>query len=109
MGAVVAGIVGALAIDLINRMISKKKKQLLEAERIDKANVVLSTQNKIMTRDIDKFNSEKEDVSLSIISRHKEADRIMKESLENIINNGGESNEEELRNINKRLDLILHT
>lgn len=106
MGAVVAGIIGALAIDLINRLIAKKQKQMLEAERIDMANSVLATQDKIIARDIDKLNSEKEDISSSISNRHKEAGKIMKEALDNIINNDGESNDEELRNISKRLDSL---
>ncbi|MCR4902855.1 MAG: cation diffusion facilitator family transporter [Butyrivibrio sp.] len=106
MGAVVAGIIGALAIDLINRLIAKKQKQMLEAERIDKANAVLATQDKIIARDIDKLNSEKEDISSSISNRHKEAGKIMKEALDNIVNNDGESNDEELRTIRKRLDSL---
>lgn len=106
MGAVVAGIIGALAIDLINRLIAKKQKQMLEAERIDKSNAVLATQDKIIVRDIDKLNSEKEDISSSISNRHKEAGKIMKEALDNIVNNDGESNDEELRNIRKRLDSL---
>lgn len=107
MGAVVAGIIGALAIDLINRLIAKKQKQMLEAERIDKANAVLATQDKIIARDIDKLNSEKEDISSSISNRHNEAGKIMKEALDNIVNNDGESNDEELRNIRKRLDSLV--
>lgn len=106
MGAVVAGIIGALAIDLINRLIAKKQKQMLEAERIDKANAVLATQDKIIARDKDKLNSEKGDISSSINNRHKEAGKIMKEALDNIVNNDVGSNDEELHNISKRLDLL---
>lgn len=106
MGAVVAGIVGALAMHLIDRMIAKRQKQALESERIDKANAVLSTQGKIIARDKSKLKSTKKDFASSISNRHKEAGIVMRESLENIANNDGESNDEAFRDINKRLDSL---
>ena len=92
-------------IDMKNPL-TDEQKQMLEAERIDKANAVLATQDKIIARDIDKLNSEKEDISSSISNRHKEAGKIMKEALDNIVNNDGESNDEEFRKIRKRLDSL---
>lgn len=106
MGAVVLGIVGALAIDLINRLIAKKQKQVLAGERIDKANEVLSTQNKIIEVRSGKLKATKADVAASMKERHVEAAKIMKDSIQNIINNDSESNEEDFKKINKRLDSL---
>ena len=106
MGAVVSGIVGALAIDLINRLIAKKQKQVLAGERIDKANEVLSTQNKIIEVKSGKLKATKADVAASMKERHSEAAKIMKDSIQNIINNDAESNEEDFKQINKRLDSL---
>ena len=106
MGAVVSGIVGALAIDLINRLIAKKQKQVLAGERIDKANEVLSTQNKIIEVKSGKLKATKANVAASMKERHVEAAKIMKDSIQNIINNDSESNEEDFKKINKRLDSL---
>lgn len=106
MGAVVSGIVGALAIDLINRLIAKKQKQVLAGERIDKANEVLSTQNKIIEVKSGKLKATKADVAALMKERHSEATKIMKDSIQNIINNDAESNEEDFKQINKRLDSL---
>lgn len=106
MGAVVSGIVGALAIDLINRLIAKKQKQVLAGERIGKANEVLSTQNKIIEVKSGKLKATKADAAASMKERHSEAAKIMKDSIQNIINNDAESNEEDFKQINKRLDSL---
>ncbi len=107
MGAVVAGIIGALAIDLINRIIAKKQKQALTVERIDKANAALATQGKILDLKKNNFRSTKNDVVSSIYERHEAAAYVMKQSIENIANNDGECNGEEFRKINKKLDSLI--
>ncbi len=87
MGAVVSGIIGALAINLINRLISKRQKAELSEEKVKKGNEILSTQEKLMDVVITKVNNVKTDASESIRMRHKEAANSIRDSLETIKKN----------------------
>lgn len=87
MGAVVSGIIGALAINLINRLISKRQKAELSEEKVKKGNEILATQEKLMDVVITKVNNVKTDASESIRMRHKEAANSIRDSLETIKKN----------------------
>ena len=97
MGAVVAGIVGALAINLINRLIAKRQKAALNEEKIERGNEILATEEKIMDVAIKKADKTKVDVLNSISKRHKEAADIMRDSVETIKENS-ESDYEDIDN-----------
>lgn len=90
LGAVVAGIIGAIAINLINKKIEKQQKaENLEAA-IQKKNEILNTQNLIY--DVSRANLEeniKTTVS-TIKNRHEEAAGQMKKSLGEISANSKE-------------------
>lgn len=109
MGAVVSGILGALALNLINRLIEKKQKEVMMSDRIDKSNKVLATQDAIITIDGQKLVSTKINVVDSITKRHVEAAQIIHESLEIIIGNQCESNEKDFVEMKKRLDDLGNT
>ena len=84
MGAVVSGIIGALALNLINRLIADKKKKQLEADKIDKRNEVLETQGQLIEVGKAKLQKTKADTEETIKERHQEAATIMKDALDNI-------------------------
>ena len=97
MGAVVAGIIGALALNLLNSMIEKKQKALLEADMIDKQNEIIKTQETIIVNEMNRTESIKNAVSTNVSSRHKEAGKIIKGSVEKIKSNS-EANYEDIDN-----------
>lgn len=100
MGAVVSGIIGALAINLINRLIAKRQKAALNEEKVKKGNEILATQEKMMDVVIAKVNNTKANVSESIRMRHKEAANTMRNSLETIKKN----EESDFKDIDNRED-----
>lgn len=97
MGAVVAGIIGALAINLLNSMIEKKQKALLEADMVKKQNEIIKTQETIIVNEMNRTESIKNAVSTNVSSRHKEAGKIIKGSVEKIKSNS-EANYEDIDN-----------
>lgn len=87
LGAVVSGIIGALALNLINSLIAKRQKAEITKEKVNKGNEILATQEKLMDVSIQKVEKTKADAADSIKARHKEASGIMRQSLETIQEN----------------------
>lgn len=87
MGAIVCGIIGAIAINLINKFVEKKQKSEIVAEQIDKGNEALHLQHKIQTVNEAKLDHVVVATATSIKERHTEAANVMRNSLENIVAN----------------------
>lgn len=83
-GGLTAGIIGAISIDLINKFIEKKQKELLTSKQIDKGNDILITQKQLQMVSEQKLSNTKQEVSDSIAKRHEMAEEEMRKSLENI-------------------------
>lgn len=114
MGALVSGIIGALALNLINRLIVEKQKKQLESDKIDKKNEIINTQGKIIEVGKARLQEEKQNVADSINERHSSSADIMKKSLENIFTNSSTMNEDEevnhdaeFEDMNEQLDDLL--
>ena len=107
MGALISGIIGALAIELINRFIAEKLNQNNVQQRIDQGNEILKIQSKIENLHIKKSEMKKKQSINSIQERHAEAQEIMKEKLRNIYNNPNKSNDVDFEEIDRRIDLLL--
>ena len=107
MGALISGIIGALAIELINRFIAKKLKQNNVQQRIDQGNEILKIQSKIENLHIKKSEMKKKQSINSIQERHAEASESMRKSLEIINNNPNKSNDADFEEIDRRIDLLL--
>ena len=84
LGAVVAGIAGALVLNLIDKMIANSKNRELRAKQIDKGNEVLRTQEMLIAVSEAKVKKTKKDVAKSIGDRHKKAEVIIREASEEI-------------------------
>lgn len=104
MGAVVSGIIGALAIYLINRLIEKRQRAEYDREKVDKGNEILATQNVLINLNEQKLDSIKSGTAGGIKERHIKASTKMKNSLKTIVNNNEENNDMEFMNINERLN-----
>lgn len=87
LGAVVAGIIGALAINLLQKKIDEAKRAGIVSEQIDKGNEVLKLQHQIQAVNEEKLDHVKTKTVASIKERHTEAADLMSESLKNIAEN----------------------
>lgn len=86
-GALVSGLIGALALNLIDRLISKKLKKINEGLQIAKRNDILETQAKLV--EVVKVNTESiRNTSFNNIQeRHKNASEAIRSSIEQIMAN----------------------
>lgn len=87
LGAVVAGIVGAIAINLLQKKIEKAKKAQIISEQIDKGNKVLVLQHQVQAAGESNLAHAKARTETTIKDRHMEAANIIRDSLENIAAN----------------------
>lgn len=87
LGALVSGLIGALALNLIDRFISKKLKQINEGQQISKRNEILATQAKLI--EVVKVNtkSTRKTSYNNIQERHKNASSAIRSSIEQIMAN----------------------
>ncbi|MBE6263227.1 MAG: cation diffusion facilitator family transporter [Prevotella sp.] len=87
LGALVSGLIGALALNLIDKLIAKKLKKINTQQQIEKKNEILATQgqlNKVVEKKVEKTRN---DTITSIKERHAEAADIMKDSISKIMSN----------------------
>lgn len=84
MGGLVAGIVGAIAMSLIDKAVAKQQMVEVVKKEIKKGNEVLNTQNAVIALNEKKLEHTKKSVTSSISERHKIAANIIEESLTNI-------------------------
>lgn len=84
MGAVVSGIIGAMAINFIEKLIAKKMENKIVIEQIDRGNEILRTQHQLFDVTVKKYTDNKESITSNIKSRHEEAAVMMRESVEDI-------------------------
>ena len=90
LGALVSGLIGALALNVIDRLISNKLKLINEVQQIDKRNEILTTQDKLISVIGQKVESTKVKSYSNIQNRHKETSKFMRSSMEHIMQNSEE-------------------
>lgn len=84
LGAVISGVIGAIAINAIDKIISKKlEKESLEAKH-KKANEILNLQHQVQFVSQEKLDRLESDVKHSISERHELAAKEMEKSVESI-------------------------
>lgn len=106
LGAVVAGIAGALVMNLIDRLIAKKQKQEITERQIDKGNEVLAKQVQVIAVNQEQLRRTKAKTGESIKTRHKAAAEVMREATENIFTEKKNDNAERLADMKEVLDQI---
>lgn len=87
LGSVVSGIIGAIVLDLINKLIAKKQKQEIVTAKITKNHDILNKQNQIVTIGELKSQQIKASTGIAIQQLHKEANTIMKDIIDEISKN----------------------
>lgn len=106
LGAVVAGIAGALVMNLIDRLIAKKQKQEITERQIDKGNEVLAKQAQVIAVNQEQLRRTKAKTGESIRARHEAAAEVMREATENIFTEKKKDNAERLADMKAILDQI---
>lgn len=106
LGAVVAGIAGALVMNLIDRLIAKKQKQEITERQIDKGNEVLAKQAQVIAVNQEQLRRQKAKTGESIKARHEVAAEVMREATENIFTEKKNDNAERLADMKAVLDQI---
>lgn len=87
LGTVVAGIIGAIAINLITKQIEKSMKRENADIRIKKGNEILTLQHQVRAVSEAKMEHTKSAAAYSILDRHAAASNMMVYSVENIRTN----------------------
>ena len=87
LGAVVAGIIGAIAINLLDKLIAKKREKEVQAEAIAKRNEIIFTQHQIQIVNEVRLEQDKDIVHTDISERHQSAKSIMIDAYGNIMEN----------------------
>lgn len=83
-GAVVAGIIGAISINFIEKLIKKSKKKEIISSQIDKSNRILNTQNQLQIINEEKYKQKKSTVVQNVYDRHFVVASDMKKTFEEI-------------------------
>lgn len=83
-GALVSGIVGALVINMIDKLVAKKRSADSRELQISKRNEIIIVQGKMRDASAEQLARKKEQVVASISERHAEMSKAMRASLENI-------------------------
>lgn len=100
-GAVVAGIIGAIAISIIEKRVEKSQKSENIKNQVSTGNKVLNLQRNVHVVSEAKFEHDKANATNSMKERHVTATNMMSESLKNI-----EANYKEDKSIQTTLDDI---
>lgn len=106
LGAVVAGIIGAIAINIIEKQIEKNIKRENVDAQINKGNKILRTQHQLQVVNEAKLDHTKSVAAQNIHERHSIASNMMAESVENIRKNlaADESIDDAFDDIDKLFD-----
>lgn len=87
LGALVSGLIGALALNQIDRLIAKKLKRINTQQQIEKKNEILaiqSLQNRVEAKKVEKTRDK---TTTSIKERHAAAAEIIEDSISKIMSN----------------------
>lgn len=106
LGAVVAGIIGAIAINLIEKRIEKSQRADVVEAQVKKSNEVLNLQHQVRIVNEVRLVHTKANAAKEIKDRHAAAANMMSESLKNIAANceGDESIQSTFDDIDNLLD-----
>ena len=83
-GALVSGIVGALVVNMIDKLVAKKRSADSRELQISKRNEIIIVQGKMRDISAEQLARKKEQVTSSISESHAEMSKAMRASLENI-------------------------
>lgn len=109
MGAISAGVVGAIIINLIEKSIEKKHKGELVSKQIEKANDILIIQREVIDLNEKELSYNKKQFTSTIKERHEEAANYIGESMHLIFDDNVEvnNNKNDFNEMDSLLDELL--
>ena len=93
LGALVSGLIGALALNVIDRLISKRLKTENEKQQLDLKNEIMQTQEELTVVTKVQVMKEKSSMATHVVQRHLEAGEHFNELKKNIQNNSADSDD----------------
>ena len=96
MGAIVCGVIGAIAINLINKYVARQQKNANLDAQIDKKNEILQTQDKLIEVKVQKMVHAKEDALRTMKETREQAKDIISEAMATIFREDEEDNPDSL-------------
>ena len=84
LGAIICGVVGAIAINLINRYIAEQQESDNALAQMEKRREILELQDNLIDIKSNKANDAENDMMQSIADRHRSAGSMMAEMINNI-------------------------
>ena len=107
LASLVSGLVGAIVINLIDKMIAKKQKADAQATIIEKGSQILSKQHQMQIVNEALINRDKEKVQSNVSERHQEAASVMKDAYGNTMEDFVEDfSENEYKTVMDEKDVI---
>lgn len=108
MGAIVCGVIGAIAINLINKYVADQQKKDNLDNQIDKKNEILRLQDKLTDVKIQKVVDAKTQTANSVKERHERAKDAISDAMATIYHEDDrEDNTEQLSDMANRLRKLL--
>ena len=84
MGAIVCGVIGAIAINLINKYVAAQQKKDNLSAQIDKHNEILHIQSELTDAKIEKMTNAKEQAAHSMMERREQAKNVISDAMTTI-------------------------
>jgi len=107
MGAIICGVIGAIAINLIDKYVAQQQKTDNSNRQIDKQNDILQNQDKLKTVKRKKFKRTKGTAFNNIINRHQAGVKEFRISYDNIFSGEYTNSQERNRENSNALDKLL--
>lgn len=107
MGAVVAGIIGAIVINLLDNATAKNRSELSTESQVEKGNEILKVQGELRDASIAKTAATIKKTAETIKSRHSEAEVIIKDAVSEIFDDEGKDHKIDFDEIDAALDGLL--
>lgn len=95
-GGVVAGIIGAVALNIINKLIEKQEKKNNAIQQFNKKNEILAKQQLAIHVSEVQLQNTKEKTTETITERHQEAAQTIREASQNVIDNFKKTQRDEI-------------
>ena len=94
-GALISGLIGALALNLIDKMIAKKQRSINLSQQINKKNDIINSQEQILVVTAAQAANAKKDTAQNVMNRHQEASDIIEKSTSSVEENLNAVNDNE--------------
>lgn len=94
-GALISGLIGALALNLIDKMIAKKQRSINQSQQINKKNDIINSQEQILVVTAAHAVNDKKDTAQNVMNRHQEANDIIEKSTSSVDENLNAVNDNE--------------